>query len=74
MSMKKNIGIAVMNFFGLASLVALLDLMVARFNTAVFAQIVSRPSHLAFVAVLGLILAVAPFVRPRRAAAAVNAA
>ena len=71
--MKKNIGVAVMNFFGLASLVALLDMMVARFNTTVFVQMFTRPAHLAFIGVLGLILAVAPVVRPRRAAAAVPA-
>ena len=68
--MKKNIGIAVMNFFGLAALVALLDLMVARFNTAVFAQAFTRPAHLAFIGVLGAIVALAALVRPARGAKA----
>ena len=62
--MKKNLGIAVMNFFGTAGLIALLELFVARFNTATFTQIFTRPAHLAFVAVFGLILGAAAFVRP----------
>ena len=64
--MKKNIGIAVMNFFGITAIIALLDLFVARFNTAVFTRTFTRPSHLAFVAVFGLILAAAAFFRPAR--------
>jgi len=63
--MKKNLGIAVMNFFGLASLVGLFDLLAARFNFAVFAQIISRPAHIAFIGVLGLMLAVGAFFNPR---------
>ena len=62
--MKKAIGIAVMNFFGITAFIAMLDMFVARFNTAVFARTFTRPSHLAFIAVFGLILAAAAFVRP----------
>ena len=63
--MKKNLGIAVMNFFGMAALIGLFDLLAARLNFAVFAQIISRPAHIAFIGVLGLILAVGAFFRPR---------
>ncbi len=63
--MNKNLGIAAMNFFGLAALIGLFDLLAARLNFAVFAQIIARPAHIAFVAVLGLILAVGAFFRPR---------
>ena len=62
--MKKTIGIAVMNFFGITAIIALLDMLVARFNLDVFTRTITRPSHLAFVAVFGLILAAAAFVRP----------
>ncbi len=70
MDMKKNLGIAVMNFFGIAALIGLLDLFAARFNFTVFTQIVNRPAHIAFIAVLGLILAVGAFFRPSRTAQA----
>ena len=63
--MKKNLGIAVMNFFGVATLIGLFDLLAARLNFAVFAQIISRPAHIAFICVLGLILAVGGFFRPQ---------
>ena len=53
--MKKNLGIAVMNFFGIATLIGLIDLLAARFSFAAFTQTISRPGHIAFVAVLGLI-------------------
>ena len=61
--MKKSIGIAVLNFFGIAALVGLLDLLAARFSFAAFRQIIGRPGHIAFVCVLGLILAVGAFFR-----------
>jgi len=64
--MKKNLGIAVRNFFGIAALVGLLDLLAARFSFDVFTQTLGRPGHLAFVCVLGLILAAGAFARPRR--------
>ena len=53
--MKKNLGTAVMNFIGIAGLVALLDLLAARFSFDVFRQIIGKPGHIAFVGVLGLI-------------------
>ena len=62
--MKKTIGIAVMNFFGISALIAMLDMFVARFNIPVFVRTFTRPSHLAFVAVFGLIMAAAAFIRP----------
>ena len=62
--MKKNFGIAVMNFFGITAIIALLDMFVARFNIPLFVRTFTRPSHLAFVAVFGLILAAAAFIRP----------
>ena len=64
--MKKTIGIAVMNFFGISAIIAMLDMFVARFNINLFVKTFTRPSHLAFVAVFGLIMAVAAFVRPGR--------
>ena len=64
--MKKALGIAVKNFFGIAVLVGLLDLLAARFSLDVFAQTLSRPGHIAFICVLGLILAADAFVRPNR--------
>lgn len=64
--MKKNLGIAVKNFVGIAVLIGLLDLLAARFSLNVFTQTIGRPGHIAFVCVLGLILAVGAFVRPRR--------
>ena len=68
--MKKTAGIAVMNFFGISALIGLLDLVAARFDIAAFVRIAARPAHLAFIAVFGLILAAAAFVRPQHAAAA----
>ena len=65
-NMKKALGIAVKNFFGIAVLVGLLDLLAARFSLDVFAQTLSRPGHIAFICVLGLILAADAFVRPNR--------
>ena len=62
--MKKTIGIAVMNFFGISAIIAMLDLFVARFNIPLFVRTFTRPSHLAFVAVFGLILAAGAFIRP----------
>ncbi len=62
--MKKTVGIAVMNFFGITAIIALLDMLVARFNLDVFTRTITRPSHLAFTAVFGLILAAAAFIRP----------
>ncbi len=62
--MKKTIGIAVMNFFGIAAIIAMLDMFVARFNTTLFVRTFTRPSHLAFVVVFGLIMAAAAFIRP----------
>ena len=64
--MKKNPGTAVMNFIGIAGLVALLDLLAARFSFDVFKQIIGKPEHIAFVGVLGLILAAGAFVQPHR--------
>ena len=64
--MRKKLGTAVMNFIGIAGLVLMLDLLVARFSFDVFTQIISRPGHIAFVGVLGLILAIGAFVQPRR--------
>ncbi len=64
--MKKTIGIAVMNFFGISAIIAMLDMFVARFNIPLFVRTFTRPSHLAFVAVFGLILAAAAFIRPGR--------
>ncbi len=64
--MKKTIGIAVMNFFGISALIAMLDLFVARFNIPLFVRAFTRPSHLAFAAVFGLIMAAAAFIRPDR--------
>ena len=62
--MKKTVGIAVMNFFGISAIIAMLDMFVARFNLEVFTRTFTRPSHLAFVVVFGLIMAAAAFVRP----------
>ena len=62
--MKKTIGIAVMNFFGISAIIAMLDMLVARFDLEVFTRTFTRPSHLAFVVVFGLLLAAAAFVRP----------
>ena len=62
--MKKNLEIAVINFFGIAALVGLLDLLAARFSFDVFTQTIGRPGHITFVVVLGLILAVGAFVQP----------
>ena len=64
--MKKNLEIAVINFFGITALIGLLDLLAARFSFAAFAQIFNRPGHIATVCVLGLILAVGAFFQPRR--------
>ena len=64
--MKKNLGIAVMNFFGIATLIDLLDLLAARFSFTAFTRIINRPGHIAFVAALGLILAAGAFFRPVR--------
>ncbi len=66
--MKKNLEIAVKNFAGIAVLIGLLDLLAARFSLDVFAQTLSRPGHIAFICVLGLILAVGAFIRPSRKA------
>ena len=64
--MKKNLEIAVINFFGITALIGLLDLLAARFSFAAFAQIFNRPGHIAIVCVLGLILAVGAFFRTSR--------
>ena len=64
--MKKNLDFAVINFFGIAALVGLLDLFAARFSFSAFTQIISRPGHIAFAGVLGLILAVGAFFRTSR--------
>ena len=64
--MKKNLAIAVINFFGITALIGLLDLLAARFSFAAFAQIFNRPGHIATVCVLGLILAVGAFFRTSR--------
>ena len=64
--MKKNLGIAVMNFFGIIALIGLLDLLAARFSFDVFTQTIGRPGHIAFIVVLGLFLAIGAFVQPRR--------
>ena len=62
--MKKKLGAAVMNFIGIAGLVLMLDLLAARFSIDVFTQTISRPGHIAFIGVLGLILAADAFIRP----------
>ena len=62
--MKKNLEFAVMNFIEIIVLVGLLDLLAARFSFDVFTQTISRPGHITFVVVLGLILAVGAFVQP----------
>lgn len=62
--MKKNLEFAVVNFFEIVVLVGLLDLLAARFSFDVFTQTIGRPGHIAFVVVLGLILAVGAFVQP----------
>ena len=64
--MKKNLGTAVKNFFGIAALLCLFDLFASRFDLAKFTEIIGRPGHIAFVTVLGLILAAGAFARPRR--------
>ena len=64
--MKKNLGVAVMNFSGIIALIGLLDLLAARFSFDVFKQIIGRSGHIAAVGVLGLILAIGAFVQPRR--------
>ncbi len=64
--MKKHLGNAVVNFIGIAAMVGLFDLLAARFDSDVFAQTIRTPGHIAFVGVLGLILAVGAFVRPGR--------
>ena len=64
--MKKNLEIAVINFFGITALIGLIDLLAARFSFAAFAQIFNRPGHIATVCVLGLILAVGAFFRTSR--------
>ena len=64
--MKKNLEIAVINFFGIAALIGLLDLLAARFSFAAFTPIFNRPGHIATVCVLGLILAVGAFFRTSR--------
>ncbi len=61
--MKKNLEIAVINFFGIAVLIGLIDLFAARFSFAAFTQIFNRPGHIVSVCVLGLILAVGAFFR-----------
>ena len=66
MKMRKNLGTAVMNFIGIAGLVLLLDLLAARFSFDAFKQIIGKPGHIAFVGVLGLILAAGAFVLPHR--------
>ncbi len=63
--MKKTVGIAIMNFFGIAALIGMLDLVAANFNMTVFAQMITRPAHAAFITVFGLILAAAAFIRPQ---------
>ena len=63
--MKKNLEIAVINFFGIAALIGLLDLLAARFSFAAFRQIISRPGHIAFACVMGLVLTAGAFVLPR---------
>ena len=50
----------------LAALIGLFDLLAARFSITVFTQIINRPGHIAFIAVLGMILAVGAFFRPLR--------
>ena len=65
MNMKKNLENAVINFFGIAALIGLLDLLAARFSFAVFTQTISKPGHIAFIGVLGLILAAGAFFQPR---------
>lgn len=62
--MKKNLENAVINFFGIAALIGLLDLLAARFSFAAFTQTISRSGHIAFVGVLGLILAAGAFFQP----------
>lgn len=62
--MRKKFGTAVMNFIGIAGLVVLLDLLAARFSIDVFTQTINRPGHIAFIVVLGLILAADAFIRP----------
>lgn len=46
--MKKTIGIAVMNFFGISAIIAMLDMFVARFNIPLFVRTLhpSLPSGL----------------------------
>ena len=43
----------------------MLDLVAANFNMTVFAQMITRPAHAAFITVFGLILAAAAFIRPQ---------
>ena len=64
--MKNHLAAAAVSFFGIAAMIALFDLLAARFDPAVFAQTVGRPGHAAFAVVLGLILAAGAFVRPVR--------
>ena len=64
--MIKTIGIAMLSFFGAIGLIALLDLVAARFEITVFTQIFTEPVHLALAAAFGLILAAAAFFRPTR--------
>lgn len=59
--MKKNLGIAVESFLGIAAMISLFDLLAARFDFDVFKQIIGQSGHIAFVIVLGLILAVGAF-------------
>ena len=68
--MKKNLRNAAMNFFDTATLIGMFDLCAARFDTAKFARIFTKPSHLAFVIVFGLILGAAAFFKPHRSTAA----
>ena len=68
--MKKTVWTAAMNFFGVAALIGMLDLAAASFNIAVFARMITRPAHVAFIAVFGLILTAAAFIRPHHGAKA----
>ncbi len=62
--MKKHLGMAVVNFFGTAAMACLFDLLAARLNLEEFMQTIGRPGHIAFVIVLGLILAVGALTGP----------
>ena len=63
-NMKKHLGMAVVNFLGTAVMACLFDLLAARLNLDEFMQTIRRPGHIAFVIVLGLILAVGTLTGP----------